>query len=83
MKEKKTYCHACESELIKVDHYEYDGGITEAGSYEPYWECPNGCTENSFKCERCGEITEEGAKGFCDPCFGDMCISWNEVLGGR
>lgn len=37
-------CENCGEEMIKIDHYEYDG-VTENGSYEPYWECPNNCDE--------------------------------------
>ena len=35
-------CTSCKKPLTYVDHYEYDG-VTEHGSYEPYWECANGC----------------------------------------
>jgi hypothetical protein len=35
-------CTHCGLSLIYVDHYEYDG-VTENGSHEPYWECPDGC----------------------------------------
>lgn len=38
----EQFCEVCDSPLIYVDHYEYDG-VTEHGSHEPYFECPNGC----------------------------------------
>ena len=38
-------CPVCESEMIYVDHWEYDG---LDGSHEPYWECPEGCEENNL-----------------------------------
>ena len=42
---KTKYCKNCNSKLIFVNHYEYDG-VTENGSHEPYYECINGCEES-------------------------------------
>ena len=35
-------CKNCNNQLIIIPHYECDG-VTENGSYEPYYECVNGC----------------------------------------
>lgn len=40
--ETEQFCRVCGEPLIFVPHYEHDG-VTEHGSYEPYWECPSGC----------------------------------------
>lgn len=39
---QNRFCQVCNEPLIFVPHYEYDG-VTEHGSFEPYWECPRGC----------------------------------------
>ena len=36
-------CQNCGAELYKVEHWEDDG---EDGSYEPYYDCPNGCSQD-------------------------------------
>ena len=48
-------CHQCFKPLIKVEHYEYDG-VSEYGSYEPYWKCENGC---SYPTESYDDLAEE------------------------
>lgn len=40
---QNKFCQVCTEPLIYVEHYEYDG-VTPCGNYEPYWECPNGCS---------------------------------------
>lgn len=32
----ETICPSCDGEIVKINHYEYDG---DRGSYEPYHEC--------------------------------------------
>lgn len=54
--EQKT-CEVCGSPLMYIDHYEVDG-ITEFGSHEPYYECPNGCPEPTER--RIDTCTEAG-----------------------
>ena len=39
---QNKFCQVCGEPLIYVPHHEYDG-VTECGSFEPYWECPNNC----------------------------------------
>lgn len=46
-----------------VEHYEFDG-VTDSGSYEPYWECVNGCeypTEPRIDtCTEYGDVVVNG-----------------------
>lgn len=37
-------CEKCGGTIIEVPHWEYDG-VTANGSYEPYYECINGCEQ--------------------------------------
>ena len=39
---QEQFCQVCGEPLTYVPHYEYDG-VTENGSFEPYYECVNGC----------------------------------------
>jgi len=47
---KIQYCQVCNEPLIYVEHFEYDG-VTPNGSFEPYFECPNGCAYPDIKDE--------------------------------
>lgn len=42
--QEEKRCPVCGELLKKVEHWEYDG-ITEYGSYEPYYDCINKCEE--------------------------------------
>ena len=58
MKDTKN-CQNCELELEHISHYEYDGGN---GSYEPYYQCPDGCAYPESTDEELtpGELKERG-----------------------
>ena len=51
------FCEECGCPVMYVDHYEPDG-ITEFGSHEPYYVCPNGCEDPTA--ERIETDTEFG-----------------------
>jgi hypothetical protein len=38
---QQNHCEVCGELLIYIEHWEFDG--SEQGSFEPYWECLNGC----------------------------------------
>lgn len=57
-----NHCENCGELLIYIEHYEMDG-VTEQGSFEPYWECLNGCAYPEIPdCELTGEELAERNK---------------------
>ena len=38
---QQKQCEVCSNPLVFVPHREYNG--EDGGSFEPYWECSNGC----------------------------------------
>jgi len=81
LKMQNKTCQNCEEELIFVPHYEYDG-VTEHGSYEPYWECPAGCSypdcpDNELTAE---ELMERNKVDTCTE-YGIVSIwKWKEAV---
>lgn len=73
-------CGNCESQMILIPHYEPDG-VTENGSYEPYFECVNGCSYPELKDQ---ELTAEELmeRGKVDTCTEFGIISFWEWVSG-
>jgi len=63
----KLTCKKCGEKLIRVEHYEWDG-ISENGSYEPYYECVNNCDiDDELVSNCCGcPMTED--ESLCPDC---------------
>lgn len=57
---QQNHCEVCGELLIYIEHYEFDG--SEQGSFEPYWECLNGCAYPESKDEELtpAELAERG-----------------------
>lgn len=77
---QNRFCKVCETPLIYVDHYEYDG-VTDHGSHEPYWECPQDC---AYPDCADSELTAEelAERGRVDTCTEFGIISINDWSRG-